>query len=149
MKIYHTLSSQIDFVDSALRTFFQIHVGQPPGDVLIFLPGERNTSLLCRCCSNFRQGQEEIEGLEKSIATYANQLPVGHLNVSSRLLLSIRVQLSDKSNYTGSYLPDVCLTSRWPAGESTAASSGGNAEVYSRNEHRGDLYNHTWCPLCD
>ncbi len=39
VKIYHTVTGQNDYVDSALRTFFQIHVDQPPGDVLIFLPG--------------------------------------------------------------------------------------------------------------
>ncbi|KAH9891943.1 P-loop containing nucleoside triphosphate hydrolase protein [Cubamyces lactineus] len=57
--IYHTSTSQPDYVDAALRTFFQIHTDRPQGDVLIFLPG-----------------QEDIESLEKSIQLYANQLPV-------------------------------------------------------------------------
>ena len=39
VKIYHSSEGQSDYVDSALRTFFQIHTDQPPGDVLIFLPG--------------------------------------------------------------------------------------------------------------
>ena len=56
--IYHTAASQPDYVDAALRTFFQIHTDQPPGDVLIFLPG-----------------QEDITSLEKSIQMYAKQLP--------------------------------------------------------------------------
>ncbi|KAK1227716.1 Salivary acidic proline-rich phosphoprotein 1/2 [Marasmius sp. AFHP31] len=56
--IYHSAQGQLDYVDSAVRTFFQIHVDQPPGDVLIFLPG-----------------QEDIESLDKSIRLYANQLP--------------------------------------------------------------------------
>nr|VWP00971.1 Tea4 [Ganoderma boninense] len=56
--IYQTTSSQPDYVDAALRTFFQIHTDQPPGDVLIFLPG-----------------QEDIESLEQSIKIYANQVP--------------------------------------------------------------------------
>ncbi|OSD02413.1 P-loop containing nucleoside triphosphate hydrolase protein [Trametes coccinea BRFM310] len=56
--IYHTSQSQPDYVDAALRTFFQIHTDRPQGDVLIFLPG-----------------QEDIESLEKSIQLYANQLP--------------------------------------------------------------------------
>ncbi|KAF9262966.1 P-loop containing nucleoside triphosphate hydrolase protein [Marasmius fiardii PR-910] len=56
--IYHTAKGQLDYVDSAMRTFFQIHTDQPPGDVLIFLPG-----------------QEDIESLDKSIRLYANQLP--------------------------------------------------------------------------
>ena len=44
-----------------MRTFFQIHIDYPPGDVLIFLPG-----------------QEDIESLDASIKLYANQLPVNH-----------------------------------------------------------------------
>jgi HrpA-like RNA helicase len=40
VKIYHATVSQVDYVDSALRTFFQIHTDQPAGDVLVFLPGE-------------------------------------------------------------------------------------------------------------
>ncbi|KAF9005452.1 P-loop containing nucleoside triphosphate hydrolase protein [Cyathus striatus] len=58
VKIYHSAEPQPDYIDSAMRTFFQIHTDQPPGDVLIFLPG-----------------QEDIESLEKSIELYANRLP--------------------------------------------------------------------------
>ncbi|KAF7357636.1 hypothetical protein MSAN_01360100 [Mycena sanguinolenta] len=43
---------------------FQIHVDQPPGDVLIFLPG-----------------QEDIESLEKSVDLFARQLPIGQPEV--------------------------------------------------------------------
>ena len=64
--IYQTTSSQPDYVDAALRTFFQIHTDQPPGDVLIFLPG-----------------QEDIESLEQSIKIYANQVPKDTQSVSS------------------------------------------------------------------
>ncbi|KAF7365474.1 hypothetical protein MVEN_00420400 [Mycena venus] len=64
VKIYHCAQGQTDYVDAALRTFFQIHVDQPPGDVLIFLPG-----------------QEDIESLEKSVELFARQLPVGHSEV--------------------------------------------------------------------
>ncbi|KAF9479926.1 P-loop containing nucleoside triphosphate hydrolase protein [Pholiota conissans] len=58
VKIYHAAESQLDYADAAMRTFFQIHTDQPPGDVLIFLPG-----------------QEDIESLQKSIELYAKQLP--------------------------------------------------------------------------
>lgn len=64
VKIYHSAQGQTDYVDAALRTFFQIHVDQPPGDVLIFLPG-----------------QEDIESLQKSIALFARQLPTDHPEV--------------------------------------------------------------------
>ncbi|KAF5383681.1 hypothetical protein D9615_003641 [Tricholomella constricta] len=58
VKLYYSSEGQTDYVDSAMRTFFQIHTDQPPGDVLIFLPG-----------------QEDIESLEKSIKLFADQLP--------------------------------------------------------------------------
>ncbi|KIJ69827.1 hypothetical protein HYDPIDRAFT_104459 [Hydnomerulius pinastri MD-312] len=64
VQTFHTAVSQTDYVDSALRTFFQIHVDKPPGDVLIFLPG-----------------QEDIESLEKSIKMYAKRLPEERMNV--------------------------------------------------------------------
>ena len=62
--IFHTLTGQPDFVEAALRTFFQIHTSNSAGDVLIFLPG-----------------QEEIENLGSSIRFYARQLPQGAMPV--------------------------------------------------------------------
>ena len=59
-----------------MRTFFQIHTDQPPGDVLIFLPG-----------------QEDIESLEASIKLYANQLPTNQLAVRPLLCSTV-----DKGN---------------------------------------------------
>ncbi|KAH8825590.1 P-loop containing nucleoside triphosphate hydrolase protein [Flagelloscypha sp. PMI_526] len=56
--ILHSASPQHDYVQAAMRTFFQIHLERPPGDVLIFLPG-----------------QEDIEDLEGSIKLFANRLP--------------------------------------------------------------------------
>ncbi|KAJ7046946.1 hypothetical protein C8F04DRAFT_1062248, partial [Mycena alexandri] len=53
-------SDAVDFLEE-MCTFFQIHDSQPPGDVLIFLPG-----------------QEDIESLEKAIQLFAHQLPPGH-----------------------------------------------------------------------
>ncbi|KAF9061454.1 P-loop containing nucleoside triphosphate hydrolase protein [Rhodocollybia butyracea] len=64
VKIYHSSQGQVDYVDAAMRTFFQIHTDYPPGDVLIFLPG-----------------QEDIESLEKTIQIYSNQLPHDHMLV--------------------------------------------------------------------
>ncbi|KAH9065546.1 P-loop containing nucleoside triphosphate hydrolase protein [Lactarius vividus] len=58
VSIFHTSTSQNDYVDAASRTFFQIHLDRPPGDVLIFLPG-----------------QDDIESLENSLRMYADQLP--------------------------------------------------------------------------
>jgi len=64
--MFHTLAGQPDFVEAALRTFFQIHTSNTTGDVLIFLPG-----------------QEEIENLSSSINFYARQLPQGVMPVNN------------------------------------------------------------------
>ncbi|KAH7926795.1 P-loop containing nucleoside triphosphate hydrolase protein [Leucogyrophana mollusca] len=64
VQTFHTAASQTDYVDAALRTFFQIHTDKPPGDVLIFLPG-----------------QEDIESLDKSIKMYARRLPEERMSV--------------------------------------------------------------------
>ncbi|KAH7098988.1 P-loop containing nucleoside triphosphate hydrolase protein [Auriculariales sp. MPI-PUGE-AT-0066] len=64
VQIMYTKEPQVDYVDSALRTFFQIHTEKPAGDVLVFLPG-----------------QEDIEGLEKSIELHVKSLPSTALQV--------------------------------------------------------------------
>ena len=84
VSIFHTSSSQNDYLDAALRTFFQIHLDRPLGDVLIFLPGIlcvprfhiRTKSLVCA-------GQDDIENLESSLRVYANQLPQNLPNVTT------------------------------------------------------------------
>ncbi|GAA6038833.1 hypothetical protein JCM8097_002918 [Rhodosporidiobolus ruineniae] len=48
---------QLDYVDAALKTVFQIHTKYPPGAILVFLPG-----------------QEEIESLHASIKSYLPDL---------------------------------------------------------------------------
>lgn len=80
--IYHSAESQVDYVDAAMRTFFQVHIDQPPGDVLIFLPG---TSLphLMNTSIEIITGQEDIESLEKSITFFAKKLPAEKMDVSS------------------------------------------------------------------
>jgi ATP-dependent RNA helicase DHX33 len=72
VKIYHSAESQLDYTDAAMRTFFQIHTDQPPGDVLIFLPG-----------------QDDIESLQKSIQVFAKQLPVEKPAVRRKSLLFV------------------------------------------------------------
>lgn len=76
VSIFHTSTSQNDYLDAALRTFFQIHVDRPPGDVLIFLPG-MFVSGTFPIALNFQLylGQDDIESLESSLSMYADQLP--------------------------------------------------------------------------
>lgn len=82
MKIYHTAVSQPDYVDAAMRTFWQIHMDQPPGDVLIFLPGITNFMRECTAAEPWLPGQEDIEGLERSLQLYMDRLPKETQSVS-------------------------------------------------------------------
>ncbi|KZP00950.1 P-loop containing nucleoside triphosphate hydrolase protein [Calocera viscosa TUFC12733] len=58
VQICHSKTPVEDFQDAALRTFLQLHLDHPPGDVLVFLPG-----------------QDDIESLAKSIRAYIPQVP--------------------------------------------------------------------------
>jgi ATP-dependent RNA helicase DHX33 len=75
VKIFHTALSQTDYIDAALRTFFQIHTDEPVGDVLIFLPGSFLAAFFVGRKRMSCPGQEDIESLERSIQLYANRLP--------------------------------------------------------------------------
>jgi HrpA-like RNA helicase len=57
VELYYTKTSQQDYLDAILRTVFQIHMGQPSGDLLVFLTGS-----------------DEIENLATLIRDYAEQL---------------------------------------------------------------------------
>jgi len=82
VKIYYTKAEQEDYLDSALRTFFQIHEEKEMGDVLIFLPG--NTSYCFNTSSYILAiGQEHIEGLASTIQLHAKQRPPESLKARS------------------------------------------------------------------
>ncbi|KAJ3342494.1 hypothetical protein HDU93_002253 [Gonapodya sp. JEL0774] len=57
---FYTTSPQDDYIDSACVTIFQIHRNEspPPGDILVFLPG-----------------QDDIETLEQLVRKYSQDLP--------------------------------------------------------------------------
>lgn len=76
VSIFHTSASQNDYLDAALRTFFQIHIDKPPGDILIFLPGISlfPSSLFVASFLSYL-GQDDIENLESALRMYAKQLP--------------------------------------------------------------------------
>ncbi|KAJ7024923.1 P-loop containing nucleoside triphosphate hydrolase protein [Mycena alexandri] len=74
VKIFHVAQDQPDHIGAAVRAFFQVHVGQPSGDVLIFLPGA-----------------QDIELVRNSIHLLARKLPPGH---DGLLLVSICAALT-------------------------------------------------------
>jgi hypothetical protein len=107
-----------------MRTFFQIHTDQPPGDVLIFLPG-----------------QEDIETLQKSIDLYAKQLPADKQAVG----ISIAKMILWFSPYvsSGTYMHYVCRARPLAEQPSLQSHTTKHAEMHSRDEHRGNIHHDT------
>ncbi|XP_058738014.1 pre-mRNA-splicing factor ATP-dependent RNA helicase DEAH10-like [Vicia villosa] len=58
--LFYTRLPETDYLDAALITIFQVHLGEAPGDILVFLTG-----------------QEEIEAVERLINERLTKLPEG------------------------------------------------------------------------
>eukprot|EP00455_Lapot_gusevi_P031021 TRINITY_DN3348_c0_g1_i1.p1 TRINITY_DN3348_c0_g1~~TRINITY_DN3348_c0_g1_i1.p1 ORF type:complete len:738 (-),score=185.03 TRINITY_DN3348_c0_g1_i1:34-2124(-) len=48
VEIFYTPEPERDYVQAALRTVFQIHLCEPPGDILVFLTGEQEIEDACK-----------------------------------------------------------------------------------------------------
>eukprot|EP00771_Trimastix_marina_P000107 gnl/Trimastix_PCT/1112.p1 GENE.gnl/Trimastix_PCT/1112~~gnl/Trimastix_PCT/1112.p1 ORF type:complete len:737 (-),score=283.41 gnl/Trimastix_PCT/1112:659-2833(-) len=48
VEIYYTPEPERDYLDAAIRTVIQIHLCEPPGDILLFLTGEEEIEDACR-----------------------------------------------------------------------------------------------------
>ena len=44
----HTQEPERDYLEAAIRTVVQIHVCEPPGDILVFLTGEEEIEDACK-----------------------------------------------------------------------------------------------------
>ncbi|CAG8510488.1 9023_t:CDS:10 [Cetraspora pellucida] len=71
VSVNYNFVPQPDYLDAAFTTSMQIHTNQPPGDILVFLPG-----------------QEDIEILEKLITEYNTTLPPDKLKIIPCLLFA-------------------------------------------------------------
>lgn len=61
--IYYTISNESNYLSAIVITILQIHITQPPGDVLVFLPGQFEIEIV----------QEELENKLKELApTFRN-----------------------------------------------------------------------------
>lgn len=48
VEIFYTPEAETDYLEAAIRTVVQIHMYEPPGDVLLFLTGEEEIEEACR-----------------------------------------------------------------------------------------------------
>eukprot|EP00771_Trimastix_marina_P002999 gnl/Trimastix_PCT/4180.p1 GENE.gnl/Trimastix_PCT/4180~~gnl/Trimastix_PCT/4180.p1 ORF type:complete len:1060 (-),score=248.51 gnl/Trimastix_PCT/4180:118-3297(-) len=52
VEVYYTKSPEMDYIEAAITTVLQIHVTQPPGDILVFLTGQEEIE---QCCEALHQ----------------------------------------------------------------------------------------------
>ena len=48
VEILYTKTPETDYLDAALITVMQIHLSEPPGDVLLFLTGQEEIDTACQ-----------------------------------------------------------------------------------------------------
>lgn len=68
MQILYSEIPQPDYCEAALKTIFQIHLKRPPGDVLVFLPGQDDIETVAASVKSF------LPDLQKSYPSLANIL---------------------------------------------------------------------------
>jgi pre-mRNA-splicing factor ATP-dependent RNA helicase DHX15/PRP43 len=67
VEIFYTQEPERDYLEASIRTVVQIHVCEPPGDILIFLTGEEEIEDACKKISKeISQMGEKVRGLRHS-----------------------------------------------------------------------------------
>uniref|UniRef100_A0A7S0QYN8 RNA helicase n=1 Tax=Cryptomonas curvata TaxID=233186 RepID=A0A7S0QYN8_9CRYP len=61
VEIFYTQEAERDYLEAAIRTAVQIHLCEPPGDILIFLTGEEEIEQACNKIEMELKGQKETE----------------------------------------------------------------------------------------
>ena len=70
-----TQEPERDYLEAAIRTVVQIHVCEPPGDVLLFLTGEEEIEDACRKVTKELQGMGDKVGPIKVLPLYSTLPP--------------------------------------------------------------------------
>ena len=62
-----------DYLEAAIRTVVQIHVCEPPGDILVFLTGEEEIEDACKKITKeiTQMGEQARSGSRTQLVTYA------------------------------------------------------------------------------
>ncbi|KXZ56762.1 hypothetical protein GPECTOR_1g687 [Gonium pectorale] len=75
VEIFYTQEPERDYLEAAIRTVVQIHVCEPPGDVLLFLTGEEEIEDACRKVTKEVQGMGDKVGPVKVLPLYSTLPP--------------------------------------------------------------------------
>jgi len=74
VEIFYTSEPERDYLEAAIRTVVQIHLCEPPGDVLLFLTGEEEIEDACRKITKEVQQQQKV-GPIKVLPLYSTLPP--------------------------------------------------------------------------
>ena len=75
VEIFYTQKPERDYLEAAIRTAVQIHVCEPPGDVLIFLTGEEEIEDACIKVRREIGSMGDRVGVVKVVPLYASLPP--------------------------------------------------------------------------
>ena len=80
VEIFYTQQPERDYLEAAIRTVVQIHLCEPPGDILVFLTGEEEIEDACRKIGKETMNMGEQVGLQASfillLPFYPSQIAV-------------------------------------------------------------------------
>ena len=58
-----------DYLEAAIRTAVQVHICEPPGDILVFLTGEEEIESACKIISKVvEEAGDQVSDMEKIVA---------------------------------------------------------------------------------
>ncbi|KAF4353804.1 hypothetical protein G4B88_009398 [Cannabis sativa] len=75
VEIFYTQEPERDYLEAAIRTVVQIHMCEPPGDILVFLTGEEEIEDACRKIKNEVATLGDQVGPVKAVPLYSTLPP--------------------------------------------------------------------------
>ncbi|KAI5078645.1 hypothetical protein GOP47_0006316 [Adiantum capillus-veneris] len=75
VEIFYTQEPEKDYLEAAIRTVVQIHICEPPGDILLFLTGEEEIEDACRKITREIQNLGDQLGPVKVVPLYSTLPP--------------------------------------------------------------------------
>ena len=88
VEIFYTQEAERDYLEASIRTAVQIHLCEPPGDILLFLTGEDEIEQACAKITAELQGQSSKEvGPVMCVPLYSALPPHEQQKVARDILL--------------------------------------------------------------
>ncbi|KAL3648128.1 hypothetical protein CASFOL_009096 [Castilleja foliolosa] len=75
VEIFYTQEPERDYLEAAIKTVFQIHLCEPPGDILVFLTGEEEIEDACRKLTKEVANAGDSVGPVKIVPLYSTLPP--------------------------------------------------------------------------